>query len=150
MVRGSKGMKLGSTRSGGSGKARFFAVLLLAVVIAFGAWYVFRVGPVPEINLVTERPAVGRSNGVTAVFNEPELGLGKIRLELIQGDRTELLAEEVFVPGSGIPFVGSAGTAQAVLEATVGTDAMGWLVEGEVVLRATAERTVQVGGAGVG
>ncbi len=140
MVRGSKGMKLGSTRSGKSGKARFFAVLLLAVVIAFGAWYVFRVGPAPEINLVTERPAVGRSNGVTAVFSEPKLGLGTVRLELIQGDRTELLAEEVFAPGSGIPFVGSAGTAQAVLEATVGTDAMGWLVEGEVVLRATAER----------
>ena len=140
MVRESKGMKLGSTRSGRSGKGRFFAGLLLAFAIAFGAWFVFRVGPAPEINLVTERPAVGRSHGVTAVFSEPEHGLGTIRLELIQGDRTELLAEEVFVPGSGIPFVGGAGTAQAVLEANVGSDAMVWLAEGEVVLRATADR----------
>ena len=140
MVRESKGMKLRSTQSGRSGKARFFAVLLLVFAIAFGAWYAFRVGPAPEVNLVTERPAVGRSNGVTAVFSEPELGLGTVRLELIQGDRTELLAEKVFVPGSGIPFVGGAGTVQAVLEATVGTDAMAWLAEGEVVLRATADR----------
>ncbi len=140
MVRESRGMKLRSTQSGRSGKARFFAVLLLVFAIAFGAWYAFRVGPAPEVNLVIERPAVGRSNGVTAVFSEPELGLGTVRLELIQGDRTELLAEKVFVPGSGIPFVGGAGTVQAVLEATVGTDAMAWLAEGEVVLRATADR----------
>ena len=140
MARGSKGMKLGSTRSGGSGKARIFTVLLAALAIAFGSWYAFRVGPAPEVSLVTERPAVGRSNEVTAVFSEPELGLGMVRLELIQGERTEILAEEIFVPGSGIPFVGSDGTAQAVLEATVGTDTMAWLAEGEMVLRATADR----------
>ena len=140
MVREKKGMKIGSTRSERSGKTRLFAVLLLAFAIAFGAWYLFRVGPVPEVKLVTERPAVGRSHEVTAVFSEPERGLATVRLELIQGDRTELLAEEVFVPGSGIPFIGGAGTARAELEANVGTDAMAWLAEGEVVLRATAER----------
>jgi murein DD-endopeptidase MepM/ murein hydrolase activator NlpD len=133
-------MKLGSARSGRSGKARFFVVLLLAFAIAFGAWYLFRVGPAPVVDLVTERPAVGRSNVVTAVFSEPELGLGTVRLELIQGDRTELLAEETSVPGSGIPFFGSVGTGQTVLEAAVGTDAMAWLAEGDVVLRATALR----------
>ena len=133
-------MKLGSTRSERSGKARFLAVLLLAFAIAFGAWYVFRVGPAPEVDLATERPAVGRSNVVTAVFRELEHGLGTVRLELIQGDRTEILVEEVYVPGSGIPFVGGVGTDQAALEANVGTDAMDWLAEGEVVLRATAVR----------
>jgi murein DD-endopeptidase MepM/ murein hydrolase activator NlpD len=140
MVRGSKGMKIGSTRSERSGKARFFAVLLLVFATVFGAWYALRVGPAPDVNLVTERPAVGRSNTVTAVFSEPELGLSRVRLELVQGDRTELLAEEIFVPSSGIPFIGEDGTTEAVLEATVGTDAMAWLVEGEMVLRATADR----------
>jgi murein DD-endopeptidase MepM/ murein hydrolase activator NlpD len=133
-------MQLGSTRSERSGKARFFVVLLLAFVIAFGAWYAFRVGPAPEIDLATALPAVGRFNAVTAVFSETELGLGTIRLELIQGDRTELLAEEVFVPGSGIPFIGEAGNPRAALEATVGADTVDWLAEGEVVIRATADR----------
>jgi len=140
MFRKDKSMQLGSTRSERSGKARFFVVLLLAFVIAFGAWYIFRVGPAPEINLESELPAVSRSNRVTAVFSETKLGLGTVRLELIQGDRTELLAEEIFVPGSGIPFVGDIGTPRAVLEATVGTDTADWLAEGEVVIRATADR----------
>jgi murein DD-endopeptidase MepM/ murein hydrolase activator NlpD len=133
-------MQLGSTRSERSGKTRFFAVLLLVFAIAFGAWYAFRVWPAPEIDLATERSAVGRSNVVTAVFSEPEHGLGTVRLELIQGDRTELLAEQIFVPGSGIPFFGSVGTTRAVLEVNVGADQVAWLAEGEAVLRATAER----------
>jgi murein DD-endopeptidase MepM/ murein hydrolase activator NlpD len=133
-------MQLGTTRSGGSGKARVVAVLLLVFAIAFAAWYVFRVGPAPEVDLRSERPAVGRSNVVTAVFSEAELGLGAIRLELVQSDRVELLAEKVLVPGSGIPFFSSAGTTEAVLEATVGTDTIDWLAEGEVVLQATADR----------
>ena len=140
MVREAKGMKLHSRRSGTSGTTRFIVLLMLAGAIAFGAWYVFRVGPSPEVSLVTERPAVGRSNGVTALFSEPKLGLGAVRLELIQGGRTEILAEEVFVPASGIPFVGGAGRGQAVLEATIGSETLGWLEEGEVTLRAIAGR----------
>ncbi|MCG6949224.1 MAG: M23 family metallopeptidase [Acidobacteria bacterium] len=134
-------MKLGSTRSERSGKTRFVLVLLLALGLAFGAWYLLRVGPAPQVDLVNERPAVGRPQKVTALFSEPEVGLGTVRLELIQGDRTEILAEEVFDPGSGIPFIGEEGTEQALLEATVGTDTFDWLAEGEVVLRATAERS---------
>ncbi len=140
MVREAKGMKLGSRRSGTSGKTRFIVLLMLVVAVAFAGWYVFRVGPAPEVSLVTERPAVGRSNGVTAVFSESDLGLGTVRLELIQGDRAEVLAEKRFVPASGIPFVGGAGTGQTVIEATVGTGTLDWLEEGDVVLRATAER----------
>jgi murein DD-endopeptidase MepM/ murein hydrolase activator NlpD len=133
-------MQLGATRSNKSGKVRFLAVLLLALIVAFGAWYVFRIGPEPEVFLTTERPAVGRSNAVAAVFSETELGLGVVRLELVQGDRTELLAEETYVPSSGIPFFGEEGKTEVVLEATVGTETIGWLEEGEVVLKATAER----------
>jgi murein DD-endopeptidase MepM/ murein hydrolase activator NlpD len=133
-------MKLGETRSGWSGKARFFLAVLVVAAVGFGSWYLLRVGPPPEVDLATERPAVGRSNAVTAVFSEPEIGLGAIRLELFQGDRSELLAEELFTPGSGIPFVGGVGTARAELEATVGSDVLDWLAEGEVVVRATASR----------
>jgi murein DD-endopeptidase MepM/ murein hydrolase activator NlpD len=140
MGRKDKGMQLGTTRTARFGTVRVLAVLLLALIGAIGAWYAFRIGPVPEVLLMAERQAVGRSNAVTAVFKETERGLGAVRLELVQGDRTELLASEEFVPGSGIPLVGDKGTTEAVLEATIGAATMGWLEEGEVVLRATAER----------
>ncbi len=87
---------------------------------------------------------MGRENAVTALFSEPQSGLGTVRLELIQGDRTELLDQRRFVRGSGIPLVGGAGTGQALIEVAIGTETHPWLVEGEVVLRATADRAAGV------
>jgi hypothetical protein len=116
-------------------------ILLVVLAIVFGAWYGFRIGPAPQVELASGRPAVGKTHRVTAAFSEPEIGLATVRLELIQGDRKQLLTEETFNPGSPIPFIGDVGTSQSVLEANVGTDAIDWLAEGEVVLRATAERT---------
>jgi hypothetical protein len=72
-------------------------------------------------------------------FSEPGRGLGVIRLELAQGGRTEVLEEQRFERGLGLPLLGG-GTAEAVLEATVGTEAFPWLQEGDVVVRAVAER----------
>jgi murein DD-endopeptidase MepM/ murein hydrolase activator NlpD len=114
-------------------------VLVLAVVAVLGLWLALRVGPAPAITLETEWPAVGRSNLVTARFSEPGRGLGAIRLELTQGGRTEVVAEQRFEHGLGLPLLGG-GTADAVLEATVGTEAFSWLGEGELTLRAVAER----------
>lgn len=114
-------------------------VLVLAVLVVVGLWLALRVGPEPTITLETEWPAVGKTNLVTARFSEPGRGLGAIRLELAQGGRTELLAEQRFEHGFGLPLLGG-GTADAALEATVGTEAFPWLAEGELVLRAVAER----------
>jgi hypothetical protein len=114
-------------------------VLVLAVVAVLGLWLALRVGPAPAITLETEWPAVGRSNLVTARFSEPGRGLGTVRLELTQGGRTEVVAEQRFERGLGLPFLGG-GTADAALEATVGTEAFPWLQEGELKLRAVAER----------
>ena len=113
--------------------------VVAAVVVILGLWLTLRVGSAPAITLETEWPAVGRSNLVTARFSAPGRGLGAIRLELTQGGRTEVLAEQRFARGPGLPFVGG-GTAEAVLEATVGTEAFPWLQEGDVVLRAVAQR----------
>ena len=103
-------------------------------------WWALRVGPEPEVTLDTEYAAVGAANLVTARFSEPQRGLARVRLELTQGDRTEILDERRFTPGRGIPLVPDGGTPEATLEATVGTDAQPWLEEGAVVLRAVADR----------
>jgi len=122
--------------------SRKIPVVLLLVVPALlvvGLWLALRVGPKPAISLETEWPAVGRSNLVTATFSAPGRGLGAIRLELSQGAHTEVLAERRLEGGLGLPFIGG-GTAEAALEGTVGTEAFPWLQEGDVVLRAVAER----------
>ena len=113
--------------------------VMAAIVVILGLWLALRVGPAPAITMETEWPAVGRSNLVTARFSEPGRGLGVVRLELAQGGRTEMLQEQRFGRGLGLPLLGG-GTAEATLEATVGTEALPWLQEGELVLRAVAER----------
>ncbi|MEE4272033.1 MAG: M23 family metallopeptidase [Thermoanaerobaculales bacterium] len=121
-------------------KLRLFLVVVLVVAIAIGAWLGFRVGPVPDIVLSTDYPAVGRATTVTAVFSEPVRGLVDIRLEVIQNDRVEVLASERPEPGSLLPWSKHKGTAEAVLTGAVGTDAFGWLTDDSAVVRATAER----------
>ncbi len=123
-----------------SRRAPIALLLVVAAVIAvIGLWLALRVGPAPAITLETEWPAVGRSNLVTARFSEPGRGLGAIRVELTQGGRTEVVAEQRFERGLGLPFLGG-GTTDAALEATLGTEAFPWLQEGELTLRAVAER----------
>ncbi len=118
-------------------------VLLLVVVAAGAAWFTLRVGPEPIVTLTSDWPAIGPATAVTAWFSVPAHGLGTIRLELLQGDRSEVLAEQILPPGSVLPalFVGDDGVAEANLEATVGTESMSWLVEGEAIVRATASRS---------
>lgn len=129
-------MMLSSKRSR---KAPIVILLVVAVVVVIGLWLTLRVGPAPTISMDTEWPAVGRANLVTARFSEPRRGLGAIRLELAQGGRTEVLEEQRFGRGLGLPLLGG-GTAEAALEGTIGTEAFPWLQEGDVVLRAVAER----------
>jgi murein DD-endopeptidase MepM/ murein hydrolase activator NlpD len=122
-------------------KLRVLVVVVVMIVVACVAWLALRVGPAPEVVLDTERPAIGRAMMVTARFAEPTQGLGSIRLELVQGDRVEILAENQLIRGSLLPWSSDIGTTEATLSATVGFSAQGWLVEGDAVIRATADRS---------
>lgn len=116
-------------------------VLLLAVVTGGGvaAWLGLRQGPLPSVAISSDRPAVGPATRVTARFVEPQRGLGRVRLELQQGERVEVLGERTLLrPG----VLGGARTGETALEAQVGTQHQAWLQEGEVVVRAVADRAV--------
>ncbi len=123
-------------------KARFFLVMLMAAVIGGGLWLALRRGPVPVVELATDRPAIGKATSVIAHFTEPVHGLGGIRLELIQGDRVEALDRQELIRGSLVPWSSADGTARVELTAIVGTTTLDWLDDDDVVVRATADRAV--------
>ncbi len=117
-------------------------LLLLVVLIVAGvaAWGLLRRGPAPTIALESDRAAVGTATKVTAHFSEPGWGLGLVRIELVQGDRTVTLAERRFPRAGAFSRSRGAATASADLAATVGRSAQDWLKEGDVVVRASADR----------
>ncbi|MCU0304383.1 MAG: M23 family metallopeptidase [Thermoanaerobaculales bacterium] len=121
--------------------ARILLTLIVVLVIGVGLWLALRQGPPPTVELTTDRPAVGTATTVIARFAEPAGGLGAVRLELVQGGRTEVLAERRFDRPLPLPWRRGAGEPEAVLEAVVGSSAQGWLAEGELVLRAVADRS---------
>ena len=121
-------------------RGRHLVVLVVLVVVAYLAWGALRRGPAPEVVIESEHPAIGQATKVVARFTEPAGGLGAIRLELVQGERSVVLGERRFARRG--PFRPGRGgiTAKAELSATVGRSAQPWLTEGEAVLRATADR----------
>lgn len=123
------------------GSAAVFVILALVVVIGgLLLWTAARVGPEPTVEVTSDRQAVGRSTAVTARFAEPERGVGMIRLELVQGPRVEVLAEQAFPRRGAFALLGGDRTPEATLTAAVGKDHQDWLEEGEVLVRAVADR----------
>jgi murein DD-endopeptidase MepM/ murein hydrolase activator NlpD len=114
--------------------------LLLGLLVVAG-WLAVRVGPAPTVELMSDRRAIGRATEITASFAEPKHGLGRVRLELVQGDRIEVLGSRDLDRGLPLPFAGDQGTATAVLTSPVGTETIDWLDGSEIVIRAVADRS---------
>jgi murein DD-endopeptidase MepM/ murein hydrolase activator NlpD len=121
-------------------RARWPLLLPVVAIVAFAMWGALRRGPAPAVVIETERPAIGTATKVTARFSEPSRGLGSVRLELVQGEKTVVLAERRFERSGAFALLRGRSTPTADLEAAVGRSAQAWLTEGEVVLRATADR----------
>jgi murein DD-endopeptidase MepM/ murein hydrolase activator NlpD len=121
-------------------RPRWVVVLLALVAVAYGLWGALRRGPVPSVTIESERPAIGAATKVVARFAEPSRGLGTIRLELVQGERSVVLGELRFPRAGSFSLTRGRPTAHAELPTTVGRANQEWLKEGEVVLRATADR----------
>ncbi len=117
-----------------------WVVVVVLVAAAYGVFGALRRGPAPSVAIESERTAVGQATKVVAQFAEPSGGLGTVRLELVQGDKTVVLGEHRFPRASSFSPTRGHFTPKAELSATVGRAHQEWLKEGEVVLRATADR----------
>ena len=70
------------------------ALLAAAAALVTG----LRLGAPPAIACGADRPAIGPSTAVEAGFTAGSRGLGEVRLELSQGDRTIVLASREHQP----------------------------------------------------
>ncbi len=114
-----------------------FLFILGAIWGIYGSLYL---GPVPKIEISLDRPSIGATTRVTAHFAEAKRGLGSLRLEIVQGDRSLVLAEqENPLPSPFRPWE-SGDRKEVVLEGSVGRGDPEWLEEGEVTLLASASR----------
>jgi murein DD-endopeptidase MepM/ murein hydrolase activator NlpD len=127
-------MRLGRQRTT---RGRTLAVVAATVAAAAVLLWLFRLGAAPDISLSTDHLALGATTRILARFTARGPGLTLIRLELQQGDRSAVLAEQRF-PAAGL-F--GTGTRSAELAASAGYKPQPWLASGEAVLRATAARS---------
>jgi hypothetical protein len=88
----------------------------------------------------SDRPAVGAATKIVARFSEPSRGLGTVRLEVVQGEKSVVLEEQRVPRAGSFSLTRRRFTPQAELSATVGRASHEWLQEGELVVRATADR----------
>ncbi len=111
----------------------FFVLTLLLLL----AW--FRVGAVPEVEISPGLPAIGPATPVHVAVEEPTRGLGRLHIELVQGEAVYPLDSQDFEPRPFWAFWGPRSQRYQV-DLEVGRVAQPELQEGEATLKVTAER----------
>jgi len=108
----------------------------LAVIVAL-CW--FRVGPEPVVSIEPGLPAIGPSTPVKVTLEEPSRGLGDLKIELVQGERSALLMEESLESRAFWKFWGPR-TQSRSYDLTLGPETLEGLEEGKATLVVTAGR----------
>ncbi|MFH1573632.1 MAG: M23 family metallopeptidase [Acidobacteriota bacterium] len=126
-----------------NGEGRMFKRLVLPLaailLLAFLGVELFRIGPPPEIMITPALPAIGRRTPVEISLSEPKRGLSFVRVEWLQGDRIELLAERSYETPPAFAFW-NRGTSTDTLQIEVGRDTVQGLRAQHLVIRVTAGR----------
>lgn len=129
----------GGRRRRSSRSLRFMLILVLLGGLAVGGWVSLRVGEPPVVKMSSDLPAIGKKTTVAIDVAEPKRGLTTVLVELVQGDRTEKLAEETFTPQPP-HMLWAPKTDQHHLEVVVGRSTIEGLQQGEASIRVTAGR----------
>ena len=114
-------------------------ILVGIVAVLVGCVAAFRTGPPPEVTITSEIPGIGKRTPVTIRVEEPKRGLAGFRVELVQGDRVELLGEHAFTPLEAWELWGPR-TPSEELAVDVGSETVKGLREGEATVRVVAKR----------
>ena len=115
-------------------------LIAAAVVLAgFLAAGFLRVGAAPDITLKPAVQAIGKRTPVQIEVAERSRGLSHVKVDFVQGDRTQGLADKSYpVPPVWKPW--GAKTERDVMTVDVGRDTLTGLRAGTAVIRVTADR----------
>lgn len=118
---------------------KLIALLLVVVVLGLVVFFGVRVGPPPQIAIEPAAEVIGRKTPVVVRVSEPKRGLGPVKVELVQGDSVQKLAEADHDPAPAWAFW-RAGTPSEELRLDVGKDVIADLKPGNATIRVTADR----------
>ena len=118
---------------------RVVLVLIAFGVLAYVIITALRAGGAPRIDIAPEGKAIGRKTPVTVTVSAPGRGLSSVKVELVQGDRAEVLASKDYdMPSAWAPW--GAGITGDSIRLDVGRDTVKGLKSGEATIRVTAGR----------
>ena len=115
------------------GRGKRWLWLTILIVAAGVALVTFRVGSRPSIEIAPEMPGIGRRTPINIQMTEPSRGLAKVRVEFVQAERVEVLAERQYEPRAAWKFWGPA-TEHDSIEVEVGSETIERLETGEAVI----------------
>lgn len=111
-------------------------LLGLVVVAARGA---FRAGPAPVVAIEPAAKAIGARTPVTVTATEASRGLSSVKIDFVQGDRTDTLVTKTYTPVSAWAFWGTRTSSDAI-RFELGRDVQKNLKQLPATIRVTATR----------
>jgi len=114
-------------------------VLIVLISAVLAGLATVRVGPAPEIRIEPSLPGIGRRTAIRVDVEEPRRGLGDLRVEFVQGDRVETLAERKHTPLAPWKMWGERSRSEQ-LAVEVGSETLKQLREGPATIRVSAAR----------
>jgi hypothetical protein len=126
-------------RSGGGLMPRLILVVALLATVVVVARGAFRAGPVPELTISPAAKAIGARTTITVTAAESVRGLSSVKVEFVQGERTETLVAKTYTPLGPWAFWGSKTDADKLVF-DVGRDVQKNLKQTSATIRVTATR----------
>jgi murein DD-endopeptidase MepM/ murein hydrolase activator NlpD len=114
-------------------------ILFGIIILAFAAHGFLCVGSSPDIQIKPAMSSIGQKTPVTIEVSEPRRGLTHVKVELLQGGKSTIVADKNYPLSSQFAFWGSK-TAKDALKIEVGRRSMPDLVGGTAAIRVTADR----------
>ncbi len=114
-------------------------VIVVALVAAIVVAGIMRVGTPPDIKIQPGLAAIGKRTPIKIEVAEPGRGLTHLKVEFVQGNRVEPLAEKNYPPSSWIPFKKPTAP-QDTITVDVGRDTLANLKNGDALIRVSADR----------